>query len=82
MDLKIKDVADLLNVSESTIRRWIAEGKIPAYLINHQYRFSRTEIENWVMNHKLDKIYSEPSIKERFSTTYPEQQRKRSFAQP
>jgi PTS system nitrogen regulatory IIA component len=55
MDLKIKDVADLLNVSEKTIRRWISDGKIPAYRINHQYRFSRTEIENWVISHKLDK---------------------------
>lgn len=53
MDLKIKDVADLLNVSETTIRRWLSDGKIPAYKINHQYRFSRFEIENWVMSQKL-----------------------------
>jgi nitrogen PTS system EIIA component len=55
MDLKIKDVADLLNVSESTIRRWISDGKIPTYRINQHYFFSRTEIENWVISHKLDK---------------------------
>lgn len=53
MDLKIKDVAELLNVSETTIRRWLTDGKIPAYRINHQYRFSRIEIENWVMECKL-----------------------------
>jgi PTS system nitrogen regulatory IIA component len=53
MDLKIKDVADLLNVSETTIRRWLADGKIPAYRLNHQYRFSRMEIEEWVMSCKL-----------------------------
>ena len=53
MDLKIKDVADLLNVSETTIRRWLSENKIPAYKINHQYRFSRIEIEDWVMSQKL-----------------------------
>lgn len=57
MDLKIKDVADLLNVSEKTIRRWISDGKIPAYRINQHYRFSRTEIENWVISHKLDKTH-------------------------
>lgn len=55
MDLKIKDVADLLNVSETTIRRWLAEGKIPAYRLNHQFRFSRIEIENWVMSCKMNK---------------------------
>lgn len=53
MDLKIKDVAELLNVSETTIRRWLAEGKIPAYRMHHQYRFSRMEIENWVMSCRL-----------------------------
>jgi PTS system nitrogen regulatory IIA component len=53
MDLKIKDVAELLNLSETTIRRWLGEGKIPAYRINHQYRFSRIEIENWMMRCKL-----------------------------
>lgn len=55
MDLKIKDVADLLNVSETTIRRWLVDGKIPAYRLNHQYRFNRLEIEDWVMSQKLGK---------------------------
>lgn len=57
MDLKIKDVADLLNVSETTIRRWITEHKIPTYRINQHYRFSRTEIENWMISHRLDKTH-------------------------
>lgn len=55
MDLKIKDVAELLNVSETTIRRWLSEGKIPAYRLHHQYRFSRIEIENWMMSFKMSK---------------------------
>lgn len=58
MDLKIKDVAELLNVSETTIRRWLADNKIPAYRLNHQYRFNRLEIEKWVMDHKLGKNQS------------------------
>ena len=55
MDLKIKDVAELLNVSETTIRRWLLEGKIPAYRLHRQYRFSRIEIENWMMSCRLKK---------------------------
>jgi len=55
MDLKIKDVAELLSVSETTIRRWLTNGQIPAYRLNHQYRFSRLEIENWMMSCKLKK---------------------------
>ena len=53
MDLKIKDVAELLNVSETTIRRWLSDGRIPGYRLNHQYRFSRSEIENWMIRCKL-----------------------------
>jgi PTS system nitrogen regulatory IIA component len=54
MDLKVKDVADLLNVSEVTIHRWLTEGKIPAYRLNEHYCFSRGEIQNWVMNQGMD----------------------------
>jgi nitrogen PTS system EIIA component len=57
MDFKIKDVADLLNVSETTVRRWVLDGKIPSYRINQQHFFSRAEIENWVISHKLDKTH-------------------------
>jgi len=49
MDLNIKDVAELIQVSETTIREWLSEGNIPGYCINGQYRFSRQEIETWVM---------------------------------
>lgn len=53
MDLKTKDVAELLNVSVTTIRRLLSERKIPAYKLNGQYRFSKIEIENWMMGQKL-----------------------------
>lgn len=64
MDLEIKDVADLLNVSERTIKEWINQGTIPNYRIDQHYYFSRTEIENWVISHKLDKTHGiSPFIK-------------------
>lgn len=49
MDLKLRDVADLLNVSENTVRRWVSEGKIPYYRLSNQFRFSRSEIEDWLL---------------------------------
>lgn len=52
MDLKIKDVAELLSVSEATIEQWLKEGKIPGYSLNRQYRFDRQEIENWMIHCK------------------------------
>lgn len=54
MDLKIKDVINLLQVSEKTLYRWIKEKKIPCYRINHQYRFSRSEINEWILDSKIE----------------------------
>ena len=54
MDLKIKDIIDLLQVSEKTVYRWIKEKKIPCYRINHQYRFSRSEINEWILSNKIE----------------------------
>lgn len=72
MDLRLKDVAELLNVSESTLKRWISESKIPYYKLNHQYRFSRSEIENWVLSCKQGKDFSpfdeEEHYKEKLGT--------------
>lgn len=71
MDLKIKDVAELLRVSETTVRRWLTMRKIPAYRLNHQYRFNRTEIEEWVMSHtgeKRKELFEESLPKESAGT--------------
>ncbi|MBI5272490.1 MAG: PTS sugar transporter subunit IIA [Chlamydiia bacterium] len=63
MDLKLRDVAQLLDVSEATVRRWIADSKIPYYRLNQQYRFNRNEIENWMLSCKREEALS-PFVKE------------------
>lgn len=67
MDLKLKEVAELLKVSEKTIYRWIKDGSIPFYRINHQYRFRTDDINQWAINKKyeltdleFDEGHSEP----------------------
>jgi len=74
MDLKIKDVAQLLNVSETTIRRWLLDRKIPAYKLNRQYRFSRIEIENWMLTRKLNASETKEITAVREKQIYPEKQ--------
>jgi nitrogen PTS system EIIA component len=54
MELKIKDIVDLLQVSEKTVYRWIKDKKIPCYRINHQYRFNRAEINEWILSSKIE----------------------------
>lgn len=56
MNLKIRDVAELLHVSEKTIYRWIKEKRIPVYQINHQYRFSSDEIREWMTRNRVDAV--------------------------
>ena len=66
MNLKIKDVVELLQVSEKTVYRWIQDKKIPAYRINHQYRFNKQEINDWIIRNKItvsEKIFSFSSSK-------------------
>jgi len=54
MDLKIKDIVELLSVNEKTVYRWIKDKKIPCYKINHQYRFNRAEINEWILLNKIE----------------------------
>ena len=44
MQLSVRDVARMLNVSEKSIYRWIQQGQLPAYKVNEQYRFNRAEL--------------------------------------
>jgi nitrogen PTS system EIIA component len=62
MDLKLRDVAELLNVSEAAVGRWIENDRIPYYRLNQEFRFSREEIENWVLSAKEDGFTKEESL--------------------
>jgi PTS system nitrogen regulatory IIA component len=53
MQLSVKDVAKLLDVSEKTIYRWIKQESIPAYRINEQCRFNRAEILEWATSRRI-----------------------------
>lgn len=53
MQLSVKDVADLLNVTPKTIYRWIKQESIPVYRINEQCRFNRAEILEWATSRHI-----------------------------
>ena len=50
MDLKIKDLVELLGVPEKTIRQWVKDDRIPHHVISHQVRFHRAEINEWILD--------------------------------
>lgn len=63
MELKVRDVATLLKVSDKTVYRWIRDGAIPAYRVQDQYRINRTELLEWVTAQKIPvsaEIFNEP----------------------
>lgn len=59
MDLTIKDVAKLFNISESVIHRLLLHKKIPSYCINGEHRFGLIEIENWMLQFDLKQLQEE-----------------------
>lgn len=54
MQLTVRDIAKLLNVSEKTIYRWIQGGEMPAYRMGEKYRFNRLEILEWATARKIE----------------------------
>lgn len=63
MQLVVRDVAKLFNVSEKTVYRWIDQGVLPAYRINDQYRFNRAELLEWATSRRMNvspEIFAEP----------------------
>ncbi len=53
MQLGVRDVARILNVSEKSVYRWIRDGQLPAYKVNEQYRFNRAKLLEWANAHKI-----------------------------
>lgn len=54
MQLSVKDVAEILTVSEKTVYRWIEERKLPGYRLSGQYRFNRAELLEWATANRLN----------------------------
>jgi excisionase family DNA binding protein len=44
----IPQVAEHLQVSDKTIRRWIKSGDLITHRFGHQWRISRTDLENFI----------------------------------
>ncbi|MCB1212944.1 MAG: PTS sugar transporter subunit IIA [Chlamydiia bacterium] len=49
MDLKLDEVAELLQVPQETVKQWVDEGRLPGYSFCEEYRFCRNEIDNWMI---------------------------------
>lgn len=64
MQLAVRDVAKILNVTEKTVYRWLKKGSLPAYRVNNRYCFNRAELLEWATSHRINvsaEIFQEPN---------------------
>lgn len=64
MELTVKDVANLLTVTEKTIYRWLKQGSLPAYRVSNHYRFNRAELLEWATSRQINvstDLFREPT---------------------
>ena len=46
--MSIKELADYLNVTVTTIYLWSKQGRIPAMKVGNLWRYRRSDIEAWL----------------------------------
>jgi len=62
MNVSLREAAQLLQVSEKTVYRWIQKGVLPAYRLHDEYRFNRVELEEWAATHRRPlRVQPEPT---------------------
>lgn len=44
----LQQLAEFLQVSEQTVRRFVKAGKIKAFKLGKDWRFYKTDIEKWI----------------------------------
>jgi len=54
MQLTVKDVAKLLNISEKTVYRMIQRNEIPVHRIGEQFRFNRSDLMEWATTKRIN----------------------------
>ena len=51
--MNVKEVAEYLNCSQSSIRNLVRDKKIPVFKINSKLNFNKESIDNWVHTQEL-----------------------------
>ena len=46
--MTMQEVAEYLQCSLSTVRRWVGRGKVPHYRLGKMIRFRRAELDHWL----------------------------------
>jgi excisionase family DNA binding protein len=63
--MNLQEVADYLHCHYSTVYRLIRRGRLPVFRLGRDYRFLRSEIDNWIVKATMAESKSK---KKRFPT--------------
>jgi putative molybdopterin biosynthesis protein len=50
-----QEVSELLRVSVQTVRRWIKEGRLPAYKVGRAWRIGKVDLDKWLNRQRTPK---------------------------
>jgi excisionase family DNA binding protein len=53
--MKVKEIAEYLQISKDLIYKWAQQGKIPVSKIGNQWRFNKEEVEVWAKSQRPQK---------------------------
>ncbi len=62
--LTLEEAASFLKVSQSTLYKLLESDRIPARKLGRRWRFSRTELEQWLRNHAKEALPDEDAVSE------------------
>jgi excisionase family DNA binding protein len=51
--LKLREIAERLQVSDRTVTRWIKDGKLRAYKFANEYRITETDLKDFLERHRI-----------------------------
>ena len=51
--LRVEDVAERFGVNVTTVYRLVKRGRLPAFKVGNQWRFSEARLEEWVADREL-----------------------------
>lgn len=54
--VNLEDIADYLAVNKDTVRNWIKKNAIPAHRVGRQWKFKKSEVDEWVKSGKSAEI--------------------------
>jgi excisionase family DNA binding protein len=63
--MTIQEVADLLKVSNATVRSWIKNGELRAVKLEREFRVAKVDIQNFIESRVTIDITKTPSLKQK-----------------